>query len=119
MAFVWCNGEGRRVSLGRETSDVLSSYMLEFLKKLSLMNRVIGISASYTNTNFGGKKRKGKNNLYHKLQGKTANNLISVGFSFHILPSTVQIASNCIRTDIESQEKYTSIFTFMLYMLKL
>jgi hypothetical protein len=48
---------------------MLLSYVLEVLQKLDLLEKVIAISAANTNTNFGG-KRKGKNNLYYKLQEK-------------------------------------------------
>jgi hypothetical protein len=44
--------------------------------------------------------RKGKNNLYHKLQENTANNLIHVVCSAHIVHSAVQTASGCLPVDI-------------------
>jgi hypothetical protein len=46
------------VNLGGETSELLLSYVLEVLQKLDLFENVIAMSAD---TNFGGKKRKGKN----------------------------------------------------------
>jgi uncharacterized UPF0160 family protein len=62
------------VNLGGETSELLFSYVLEVLQKLDLEN-VIAVSADNTNTNFGGRKRKGKYNLCFKMQQNTVNNL--------------------------------------------
>jgi hypothetical protein len=56
------------VNLGGETSELLFYYVLQ---KLYLLEKVIAVSADNTNTNFGGKKRKGKNNLYFKMQENT------------------------------------------------
>jgi hypothetical protein len=68
------------VNLGGETSDLLLSYLLEVLQKLYLLEKVTAISADNTSTNFGCKKRKGKNNLYHKLKKKKkSNNLTGIG----------------------------------------
>jgi hypothetical protein len=58
------------VNLGGKTSDLLLSNVLEVLEKLDLLEKVIAISADDTDTNFGGKKRKGMNNLCYKLQEK-------------------------------------------------
>jgi hypothetical protein len=49
--------------------------VVEVLQKLDLLEKIIAISADNTNTNFGGKKRKGKNNLYYKLQEKNIKQL--------------------------------------------
>jgi len=43
-----------------------------------------------------------KDNLYHKLNGKIANNLIIVDCSADIVDSAVQIASDCLPIDIQS-----------------
>jgi hypothetical protein len=48
------------LNLGGETSELLFSYMLEVLQKLHLLKKVTAISADNINTNFGGKKGKGK-----------------------------------------------------------
>jgi hypothetical protein len=66
--------------------------VLELLEKLDLLEKVIAISADNTNTNFGGKKREGKNNLCYKLQDKTLNNLIGIGCAARVVHSVVQTA---------------------------
>jgi hypothetical protein len=60
---------------------------------LDLLEKVIAVLADNTNTNFYGKKRKGKNNLYYKLQERTSNNLIGIGCSAHVMHSAVQTAA--------------------------
>jgi hypothetical protein len=80
------------VNLGGETSELLFSYMLEVLQKLDLLKKVIAISADNTNTNFGGKKRKGKDNLYFKMQENTLYNLIGIGCPAHVIQNAVETA---------------------------
>jgi hypothetical protein len=45
--------------------------------------------------------RKGKNNSYHKLQEKTANNLIGVGCSSHNANNAVHTASGGLPSNIQ------------------
>jgi hypothetical protein len=69
------------VNLGGEISDLLLSCLLEVLQKLDLLEKVIIIAADNSNVNLSGRKGKGKNSLYYRLQEKTSNNLInSKGF---------------------------------------
>jgi hypothetical protein len=56
------------------------------------LKKVIAISADNTNTNFGGKKRKGKSDLYYKLQENTSNNLIGIGCPAYVLHNEMQTA---------------------------
>jgi hypothetical protein len=89
------------VNLGGETSELLFSYMLEVLQKLDLLEKVIAVSADHTNTNFGGKKRKGKNNVYFKMQENTVNNLIGIGGPAHVMHNAVQTAADCLPIDLQ------------------
>jgi inorganic pyrophosphatase/exopolyphosphatase len=68
--------------------------VLEFLKKFKLGDREIAISADNTSTSLGVKKRKGKSNLYDKLQHKSAKNLIGSDCSAHIVHNAFQTASH-------------------------
>jgi hypothetical protein len=81
-----------QVHLGSETSDLLLSYGLKVLQKLDLLENVIAIVADNTNRNFGGKKRKGKNNLYYIFQEKNIKQL-----DWHWLYCTcgTQCRANC------------------------
>lgn len=89
------------VNLGGETSELLFSYVLEVLQKSDLLKKVIAISADNTNTNFGGKKRKGQNNLYFKMQENTVNNLIGIGCPAHVIHNAVQTAADCLPIDLQ------------------
>jgi hypothetical protein len=68
------------------------SYVLEALQKLDA-EKVIAISADNTNTNFGGRQRKGNINLYYKLQEKTSNNLTGIGSPAHVVHNAVETAA--------------------------
>jgi hypothetical protein len=89
------------VNLGGETSELLFSYVLYVLQKLDLLEKVIAVSADNTNMNFGGKKRKGKNNLYFKMQENTVNNLIDIGCRAHVIHNAVQTAADCLPIDLQ------------------
>lgn len=89
------------VNFGVESSEHLTSYVLEVLEKFDLKKKVVAISADNTNTNYGGKKRKGKNNLYFKLQEKSENNLIGIGCPAHIVHNAVQTAADGLPIDIQ------------------
>jgi hypothetical protein len=85
------------VNLGGETSNLLS-YVLQVLQKLYLHEKVIALSADNTNTKFGGKKRKGKNNLYYKLQRKNIKQL-----DWYWLSCTydAQCCADCLPVDLQ------------------
>jgi hypothetical protein len=84
------------VNLGSETSDLLLSYVLKMLQKSDLLEKVLTILANNTNTNFGGKRRKGKNNLYYKLEEKASNNFTGIRCPEHVVHDAVQNAAGCI-----------------------
>jgi hypothetical protein len=56
------------VEITGETAEILSQSALQAIRKLSLENKVIAISGDKTNTNFGGLKRNGKNNVSCKIK---------------------------------------------------
>jgi transcription initiation factor IIE alpha subunit len=88
------------VNFGGETSDLLLSCVSEMLQKLDLLEKVLTILTDNTNTNFVGKKKKGKNNLYYKLQEKTLN-LIGIGYPAHVVHNAVQTAVDCLPIDLQ------------------
>jgi hypothetical protein len=88
------------VNLGGETSELLFSYVLEVLQKLDILEKVIAVSEDNTNTNFGGKKRKGKYNLCFKMQENTVNNLIGIGCPAHVMHNAVQTAVDGLPIDL-------------------
>jgi hypothetical protein len=49
-------------------SEIVNSTLVLVKKKHELEHRVIGSCASYCNTNFGGVKRRGEDNVYSQLK---------------------------------------------------
>jgi hypothetical protein len=66
--------------------------------------------------NFGGKKRRGKNNLYYQLQEKTINTLIGICRPAHVVHSVVLTAAACLPIDRQSIIKkiYKNLTLFIL-----
>jgi hypothetical protein len=88
-------------SLPLETSDLVD-YILEAAQKHDIADKIIDISADNTNTNFGGLKRKGKNNVFTKLQEKLNTKIIGVGCAAHIIHNGVQTVVDVLPTDIQA-----------------
>ena len=65
--------------------------MLDVLNEIELKENLIGISPDNTNLNFGGKKRKGKNNIYYRIEENLVNNLIKIGCPTHIVHNVVHL----------------------------
>ena len=59
-----------------ETSDIILTYINEVLNINQLQNKILGISADNTNSNFGGSSRSGKNNVFRKLEQTLGKYLI-------------------------------------------
>lgn len=91
------------MDLPNETSEQLTSYVLNVLKIWSIEHKLIAISADNTNTNFGGSSRRGKNNVYSRLKDSIGNDLIGIGCSAHIIiNNTIQTAADTLPIDIQT-----------------
>lgn len=105
-----------------ETSDQLNNYVVEVLDKYNISKKIIGLAADNTNTNFGGMKRKGTNNLFTKLTNSCGKSLIGVGCVAHILNNCIQNATDVLPIDIEVIAvkifKYFYIYTVRVDKLK-
>jgi hypothetical protein len=80
--------------------------VLEVLQKVDPLEKVIVISADNTNMNFGGNKRKGKNNLYYKLQEKNIKQLDWYGCPAYVVHNIVQTAVSAVKLIILSPFLY-------------
>jgi hypothetical protein len=80
-----------------ETSEQLTSYILNVLKIWSIEHKLIALSADNTNTNFGGSSRRGKNNVYSRLKDSIGNDLIGIGCSAHIINNNIHTAADTCR----------------------
>lgn len=68
-----------------ETSEIISTHMMEIIKCNNLKDKVVGISADNTNTNFGGLKRRGKENIFCKIKSSLGRNIFGIGCNAHIV----------------------------------
>uniref|UniRef100_A0A8C6UAT9 HAT C-terminal dimerisation domain-containing protein n=1 Tax=Neogobius melanostomus TaxID=47308 RepID=A0A8C6UAT9_9GOBI len=90
------------VSLPGETSTLLFNEVERSLSAFGLMDKMIGFCADNTNTNFGGKARRGQNNVFYRLDQATPCSLIGVGCAAHIVHNAVQSAADTLPCDIEN-----------------
>lgn len=108
--------------LSGETSNQLSEYVFSVLSRNDLVDKVIGMSADNTNTNFGGAKRKGTNNLFCKLSASTDKTLIGIGCMAHIVNNCINNAADSLPIDAEvvivKLFKFFHIYTVRVAELK-
>jgi len=82
-------------SITQKTAEVLSNKIMECLNEENITEKLIGISADNTNTNFGGRERKGKNNIYISIMNHIGGkNIFGAGCCCHILNNTIQTAAD-------------------------
>lgn len=84
-----------------ETSDILTEHVIKTLQSNNLLEKVICYCADNTNTNFGGVNRKGKVNVFTKLQGKLDRKLLGIGCGAHIVHNCVQHGVDQLPIDVE------------------
>lgn len=109
-------------SLENETSDSITEMLTTFMKEHNLTDKCIAFSGDNCNTNYGGKKRAGKNNVYAKLKAAGNTQLIGIGCPAHILHNAIRFGMDVLPIDLESIiEKvfnYFSIYSVRTETLK-
>lgn len=88
-------------NLSNETTETQVAYIERILNEYGIMDKVIAFAADNTNTNFGGVDRKGKNNIFHRLQNKLQKNILGAGCGAHVLHNSIQTAADCLPIDVE------------------
>jgi len=87
-----------------------------------LSNKVVGLCADNTNSNFGGAARRVQNNVYRLLEKSLKRSLIGIGCAAHIINNSVQTATDCLLTDVQSvvakEYSYFHIYTVRVESLK-
>ena len=110
------------ISLPGETSDLLWDMLKEVIQKYNLGNKIIGLCADNTNTNFGGCRRLGKNNVWRKLEAELEREMIGIGCREHIIHNCLQCAVDCLPIDAEcfavKVYKYFYIYSVRVEELK-
>lgn len=76
--------------LSGESSEIISTYMHKTLDKYGIKDKLLAICADNTNCNFEGAARRGRNNVFYKMQESLGKNLIGVNCSH-----SKQLYPNC------------------------
>ncbi|XP_060835436.1 uncharacterized protein LOC132929545 [Rhopalosiphum padi] len=88
-------------NLKGETANILSTYIIESLKKHKLSDKIVAFSGDNCNTNFGGVLRKGSNNVFSILNNNLKTNIFGVGCAAHILHNAMQSSADVLPIDVE------------------
>lgn len=109
-------------SVPGETSEILANYLVSVIKKNDLVQKVVGFCGDNCNTNFGGVKRKGVNNVYVRLKKELARNIVGIGCGAHIVHNCLQTAVDVLPIEVEALVvkiyKYFYIYTVRVTELK-
>lgn len=70
------------------------NYIIPVLKKRDLDKKIIGFCGDNCNTNFGGVKRGGKNNVFASIKKELGREMNGTGCGVHIV-------YNCIQTEVD------------------
>lgn len=88
-------------NLQDEKSETIANYIIKYLTKFNLLEKCIAFSADNCNTNFGGIKRAGENNVYYKLKSKLEKDLIGIGCPVHITSNSAKTGFDSFPVDVE------------------
>lgn len=109
-------------SIEGETAEILSNRLYRVINENNLKSKVVALTADNTNTNFGGRRRKGVNNVYVKLQDLLQRKIRGIGCNAHILSNAINTASCAMPIDVEviitTIYLYFSRFTVRVATLK-
>ena len=81
------------VSLPGEISDLQSDMLKKVIQKFNLRNKIVALCADKTNTNFGGCRRLGKNNVWRKFEAELERKITGIGCGAHIIHNCLQCAA--------------------------
>ena len=89
-------------SVPGETAEILSKYLLSVLDQTKLKDKLIGFCADNCNTNFGGVKRRGHDNVFYKVKDNIKRDLVGIGSTIHIVHNCLQHAVDTLPVSVES-----------------
>lgn len=84
-----------------ENSDIIVTYVVDVLREHNILPEIVAYCGDNTNCNFGGSQRKGKNNVFTKLNQITGRSLIGIGCGAHVIHNAIKCATDCLPFDIE------------------
>ena len=109
-------------SVPGETADIITNCLVSTLKKNDLTQKIVAYCGDNCNTNFGGVKRKGKNNVFSYLKKELGRNIVGVGCGAHIVHNCIQTAVDVLSIEVEALVvkiyKYFYIYTVRVTQLK-
>lgn len=109
-------------SVPGETADILTSHLMTVIKENKLEDKVVGFCGDNCNTNFGGVKRAGKNNVFTLVKNELGRTINGIGCGAHIVHNAVQTAVDVLPIEVEALVvkiyKYFHIYTVRVTQLK-
>ncbi|GBM60523.1 hypothetical protein AVEN_260008-1 [Araneus ventricosus] len=109
-------------SVASEISEILTNHLCSVLLQNDLNNKVVGFCGDNCNTNFGGVKRAGQKNVFHRLKNSLGREINGIGCGAHIVHNCVQTAVDSLPIDIEALlvkiYKYFHIYTIRVTKVK-
>lgn len=77
-----------------EKSDIVVSYVADVLREYNILHKIVTFCGDNTNCNFGGSERRGKNNVFAKLNHITGRSLIGIGCVAHVIHNAIKCATD-------------------------
>ena len=109
-------------SVPGETATFITNCLVSTLKKNDLTQKIVAYCGDNCITNFGGVKRKGKNNVFSYLKKELGKNIVGVGCGAIIVHNCIQTAVDVLPIEMESLVvkiyKYFHIYTVRVTQLK-
>ena len=84
-----------------ETSELLTDLLIRKLSEFEISQKIVCLSADNTNTNFGGVARKGRNNVFARLNSALDTDLIGSGCIAHIINNCMKRSADSLPVDLE------------------
>lgn len=75
---------------------------MDNIKNCNLEGKVVRLCADNTDTNFGGRARQSKNNVFCKFKAEMNKKLVVIGCAAHIINNCIQSGCDMLRVDIQT-----------------
>lgn len=102
-------------SVTGETCEIPTNHLCSVMLQTDLNNKIVGFCGDNCNTNFGGVKRAGKTNIFHRLKNILGREISGIECGAHIVHNCVETAVDNLPIDIEALlvkiYKYFNIYT--------
>ena len=78
-------------SVPGETAAILTDSLMCSLRDHQLTEKIIAYCGDNCNTNFGGVKRNGKNNVFNRLKNELGREIFGIGCGAHIVHNCIKL----------------------------